>query len=365
MNDLALTNEEIKEKAVSYLDTLGFAQNLTADQKKTFIEMAIAYKLNPFIREIYAVGYKQGDKVTLSIITGYETYIKRAERTGKVEWWKTFINTDGDSECHIKRKDWSEAFIHVLDKNEFVGTSQIWKNKKFMHKKVCTSQAFRLCFPDEMGGLPYTEAENEYEHDIPSKMDDKLEKKKQKTLDNIKKLFIGVDVPDNIIVAIDNAKDQKELNKIEYDVETERNKPNLEIDTQQHRIQELLSKYTNDKLYGFGVKGVNKQFVIDKLGEERITACRDIDVLNNAVDVLESMPETYKPEIPERDIKTLRSDIILLQDDLAEKAIDGYQTQKHRSASINKHLGTITVNQCEDMDKLTAYESHLQSKLEG
>ena len=364
MNEIQITDNEIKEKALSYLDTLGFGKNLSDQQKTTFIEMAIAYKLNPFIREIYAVGYNSKDGVTLSIITGYETYIKRAERTNKVEWWKTFINADGDSECHIKRKDWSEPFIHVLDKTEFVGTSPIWKNKKFMHKKVCTSQAFRLCFPDEMGGLPYTEAENEYERGIPS-ADDKLEKKKQKTLDNIKKLFIGVDVPDNIIVAIDNAKDQKELNKIEYDVETDMNKPNLEIDTAQHRIQELLSKYTNDKLYGFGVKGANKQFVIDKLGEERITACRDIDVLNNAIEALELMKDEVNHIVPARDINALRNDIIMLQDELAEKSIDGYQTQKHRAASINKHLGTITVNQCEDVDKLIAYEAHLQSKLEG
>lgn len=29
----------------------------------------------------------------------------------------------------------------------------------FQLKKVCISQAFRLCFPDERGGLPYDAAE--------------------------------------------------------------------------------------------------------------------------------------------------------------------------------------------------------------
>ena len=136
------------------------------------------------------------------------------------------------------------------------------------------------------------------------------------------------------------------------------------IETKQRKIQEVLTKYSKDKLYGFNPDAV-KQFIKDKLGEERISACRDLDVLNNAIETLELMKVNYKEETPARDINALRNDIIMLQDELAEKAIDGYQTQKHRAASINKHLGTITVNQCEDMDKLTAYEAHLQSKLEG
>ena len=149
-----------------------------------------------------------------------------------------------------------------------------------------------------------------------------------------------------------------------YEPTNEEQKRYHVIETKQRKIQEILTKYSKDKLYGFNPDAV-KQFIKDKLGEERISACRDLDVLNNAIEVLELIKVNYKPETPEKDIKTLRSDIILLQDELAEKEIDGYQTQKHRSASINKHLGTITVNQCEDMDKLIAYESHLQSKLEG
>jgi hypothetical protein len=217
---VTLTPEQIKVRCLDYLNTLGFAKNLTDGQKTTFIEIAQAMHLNPFIREIYAVGYKSGEIVTLSIITGYETFIKRADRTGKVANWRTFINADGDSECHIYRKDWDKdkPFVHVLDKNEFVGTSPIWKNKKFMHKKVCTAQAFRLCFPDEMGGLPYTEAEEEYEHGLPTKpftADDKLKEKREKANDEVTNLYGNVDkVPRDVWDAIANASSQVEINGV-------------------------------------------------------------------------------------------------------------------------------------------------------
>ena len=67
----------------------------------------------------------------------------------------------------IHRKDWEHPFVHVAywseckqvtrDKDGSMKLNSMWqKMGKFMLKKVATAQAFRLCFPDEMGGLPYT-----------------------------------------------------------------------------------------------------------------------------------------------------------------------------------------------------------------
>jgi phage recombination protein Bet len=160
------------EKIQSYLDAMNLATNLTKAESKQFIEIAMAYGLNPFKREIYATKYG----TNFSIIVGFETYLKRAERSGLLSGWK--VETDGtinkqnvaDSDITatitIHRKDWNEPFIHTVYFSEYVqrrGDGQpnkFWKEKPItMIKKVAMAQGFRLCFSDENGGLPYTSEE--------------------------------------------------------------------------------------------------------------------------------------------------------------------------------------------------------------
>lgn len=162
-----------KEKLINYLDTIGVTNKLSNSQKEQFIEIAQCFKLNPFKREIHAVVYSGKDgKQTLSVITGYEVYIKRAERSGKLDGWKAWIKKDGESlesliGCiEIYRKDWNRPFYHevyfseVANKNGYGKYTSFWlKAPKFQLKKVAISQGFRLCFPDELAGIPYTSDE--------------------------------------------------------------------------------------------------------------------------------------------------------------------------------------------------------------
>ena len=53
MNDLQVIDFE--KKAIEYLDTLGIGAGLNAGQKKAFLEVASVMKLNPFLKEIYAI----------------------------------------------------------------------------------------------------------------------------------------------------------------------------------------------------------------------------------------------------------------------------------------------------------------------
>lgn len=148
------------EKAKEYLTAMG--SKLPEKQKTQFLELASAFKLNPFKREIYAVGY--GDN--WNIITGYEVYIKRAERTGKLDGWSVAINGSGENMAAtltIHRNDWKFPFSHtvlfseVCQKNKEGKLNPIWaKMPSFMCKKVAIAQGFRLCFPDEFSGMPYT-----------------------------------------------------------------------------------------------------------------------------------------------------------------------------------------------------------------
>lgn len=161
---------EVQKQAIlDYLTAFGLASQLTEPEKLQFVEIAQAFHLNPFKREIHVVVYGEGEYRRLSIITGYEVYLKRAERTGKLDGWRAWVEGQGDDmkACvEIHRKDWTNPFIHEVYWREAVqkkrdGTpSSFWtKQPKFQLKKVVVSQGFRLAFPDELGGLPYDASE--------------------------------------------------------------------------------------------------------------------------------------------------------------------------------------------------------------
>lgn len=146
---------DYKAKATEWLQNMG--TQLPPAQTSQFLELCQAFQLNPFKREIYAVGY--GGK--FNIIVGYEVYLKRAERTGKLNGWQCVANENGTkAKVTIWRKDWQHPFEHEVFMSEVKQNSPIWtKMPIFMMKKVCVEQGMRLCFPDEMGGMPYGEEE--------------------------------------------------------------------------------------------------------------------------------------------------------------------------------------------------------------
>jgi phage recombination protein Bet len=165
-----MVKEEIEEKTiVEYLDAFGLSNQLSDQEKKQFIQIATSFQLNPFKREIYCVPYGYGENRKLSILVGYEVYLKRAERTGLLDGWRAWIDgsgEDGKAVVEIWRKDWSKPFIHEVFWKEAAqkkkdGTlTSFWKKQpKFQLKKVAISQAFRMAFPDELGGMAYDAAE--------------------------------------------------------------------------------------------------------------------------------------------------------------------------------------------------------------
>ncbi len=166
-----------QQKILEYLDTFGLSNELTEQEKRQFIEIAVAFQLNPFKREIYCVPFGDGEYRQLSIIVGYEVYLKRAERTGNLDGWRAYIEGTGEDAravVEIHRKDWAHPFIHetfwkeAAQRKKDGNLTSFWrKMPKFQLKKVAISQAFRLCFPDELGGLPYDSAELPEEMSTP------------------------------------------------------------------------------------------------------------------------------------------------------------------------------------------------------
>lgn len=144
-----------------------------------FLNQCAMFQLNPFKREIYLIKYAAGEPATF--VVGYESYLKRAERTGKWSGMETGTTDGPDGRpitawVKVYRKDWGDRpLFHevyfseycqyrdetrwVNGKKEKTGNrvpTSFWSSKpRTMLKKVAIAQAFRMAFPDELGGMPY------------------------------------------------------------------------------------------------------------------------------------------------------------------------------------------------------------------
>jgi phage recombination protein Bet len=172
-NNKLTTVQQISTKQLTgYLDIMGLAAQLTDKEKNQFLEISQAFGLNPFKREIYCSKY--GNQ--MSIIVGYETYIKRAERSGMLDGWGVITEGKVDDKSlkaiiTIYRKDRKMPFIHEVYYSEYVqlkdgNPNKFWQKAHTMIKKVAMAQGFRLCFNDELGGMPYTKEEIQEIEDV-------------------------------------------------------------------------------------------------------------------------------------------------------------------------------------------------------
>ena len=115
--------------------------------------------LDPVKKEVHFVPYSG----SVQMIVSYTEYIRRAERSGKLDGWKVEYGKDDLGEYAkiiIRRKDWSEPFEWKVYIEEAKQNSPTWeKMPRFMLRKVAIAQGFRLAFPEETAELPYEEAE--------------------------------------------------------------------------------------------------------------------------------------------------------------------------------------------------------------
>jgi phage recombination protein Bet len=312
----AMTEVEAIEKAKKWLQTSGMVKSLTNDEQETFLELCSAFSLNPFKREIYAVKYK--DK--MSLITGYEVYLKRAERSGRLDGWEvsttgSVIRKSNDRGFYIAkmesslkatvtlyRKDWKHPFKHEVSISEFCGSSPNWvQMPEFMLKKVCISQAFRLCFPDEFGGLPYTQEE----HDVLVD-DDEYPKDLSAYLEKAQNYLTIKKDADIIYLDIKSAVDDGD--------------------------ESAAKKY---------LKQLEKAPLLDSLsGYSQITESKIVET-----------PNAQSEPISEAVVQ-----LMLRAEAGAEKV---FSNNAHKKASIKKHLGVDQIQDCQDADLLEAYVKRL------
>jgi len=185
-NTLAPT-EDYKKIAAHYLESMGMLKKFTKEEQGQFIDVCAAYGLNPIKKEVY--GIKYGDKFNL--IIGYESYIKRAERSGRLDGWNVeVIGTGADMKAvlTIYRKDFKQPFKHEVYLEEYTTNRDLWlKKPRTMIKKVAIAQGFRLCFSEELGGMPYTSEELGDLETMPEQEESKPTEAKAEPKRNFKK----------------------------------------------------------------------------------------------------------------------------------------------------------------------------------
>lgn len=154
-------NEITQQLLMDYLKQTN--SNLLPNEQAQFVAIASAFGLNPWKREIYAVAYGQGEKRKLSIIVGYETYLRRADSFPQYDGYDIeFANEDKtiSCTCRVYRKDRSRPTVAKVYLNEYHQGNTMWNTKpKVMLEKVAICTALRRAFPSEMRGFPYAEDE--------------------------------------------------------------------------------------------------------------------------------------------------------------------------------------------------------------
>lgn len=223
-NELVKTTHVTDQELTQHLENLGLLKDLTAGEKNTYLQIAKAYNLNPFKREVHVSKYNG----QMSIITGYEVYIKRAERSGQLDGWDA--RTEGKVEdgslkaiVTIHRKDrkfpfvWESLYSECVQTTKEGRPTRFWQKADFMTKKVAISQAFRLCFSDELGGMPYTSDEIQTE-DVVAEMIPETWSPTEAQWNEANSLLSGSTLEDSKKViatnSLSNAKNQKAWDKI-------------------------------------------------------------------------------------------------------------------------------------------------------
>ena len=131
---------------------------ITDQEMMMFIKLCEYQKLNPFLREVYLIKYGSSPA---TMVTGKETFLKRAYRHDKYRGHQTGISDDGKvAWAEVSVQDYKVPIRCEVDYDEYVGrkkdgtVNSMWKSKpRTMLKKVALVQALREAFPETFGGM--------------------------------------------------------------------------------------------------------------------------------------------------------------------------------------------------------------------
>lgn len=157
-------NRVTKQLCLEYIKSQN--TNLTDGEFAQYAAVATTLNLNPFLREIYPIKYN--GKMTL--VTGYQVYIRRAEEFPQYDGFDTQFEGAGKDLCcicNVYRKDRTRPVTARVYFAEYTQNNSMWNGKPHvMLEKVAIGTAFRRAFPTEFGGMPYTSEEIRAEDEL-------------------------------------------------------------------------------------------------------------------------------------------------------------------------------------------------------
>jgi phage recombination protein Bet len=176
----------MKELAVNYSDEKGQEIKLTTDdvikyistdesvtEKEVvqFLNMCKYLKLNPFLKEIYLIKYKDSPA---TFVISYQTLLKRAEENKNFQGYETEVKGEipnMTATAVVYRKDrsypvkiavnYSEAVKTVLDRQtKELRPTNMWKSMpEWMLRKVALARALKEAFPSAIGNAQVSVSE--------------------------------------------------------------------------------------------------------------------------------------------------------------------------------------------------------------
>jgi len=176
----------MKELAVAYSDEKGQEIKLTEDdvikyistdesvtekEVMQFLNMCKYLRLNPFLKEIYLIKYKDSPA---TFVISYQTLLKRAEENKNFDGYETEVKGEVpnmSATAIVYRKDrsypvkitvnYSEAVKTIMDrKTGELRPTTMWKNMpEWMLRKVALARALKEAFPNAVGNAEVSVSE--------------------------------------------------------------------------------------------------------------------------------------------------------------------------------------------------------------
>jgi phage recombination protein Bet len=163
--------QEIKLTASDIVEYISTDSSVTEKEVVQFLNMCKYLKLNPFLKEIYLIKYKDSPA---TFVISYQTLLKRAEENKNFDGYETEVKGEipnMTATAVVYRKDrsypvkiavnYSEAVKTIMDRQtKELRPTNMWKNMpEWMLRKVALARALKEAFPSAVGNAQVSVSE--------------------------------------------------------------------------------------------------------------------------------------------------------------------------------------------------------------
>jgi phage recombination protein Bet len=176
MKELAVTysdekGQEIKLTGQDIVEYISTDSSVTEKEVVQFLNMCKYLKLNPFLKEIYLIKYKDSPA---TFVISYQTLLKRAEENKNFNGYETEVKGEipnMSATAVVYRKDrnypvkitvnYSEAVKTIMDRQtKELRPTNMWKSMpEWMLRKVALARALKEAFPSAIGNAQVSVSE--------------------------------------------------------------------------------------------------------------------------------------------------------------------------------------------------------------